>query len=567
MISTRRLVILAVLFAAAVLAVVARTAQIQILESSTLSSRGMQQQTLTYYSQSPRGTIYDRHGNILAVSRFAYLMRVDPRYITDTETCVYAVAQAMARPAEEARARIVDIIASSKTPTPTSTILYYNVSPQSAYALTSTLAASGRQGIVVNETWARVYPQGPVAGPLLGFVSLQPAGYSGVEAFYDRELNSQIGVRKERTQLDLMVITPTLSGAELVLTVDMALQHFVEKELSAALTEYEAQGGEIIIMDTRTGAILASASAPGYDPNFAIDIANSPDAARLADPAVSEPYEPGSVIKVATIAAALDAGATNTQTLYEDDGRFVVAGKTIKNSDLSAHGKVDIEDTLARSLNVVAAQIAFDLGPEKFYHYFSLFGFGRKTGIDLGNEPAGVLRTPNDVEWSKVDLATNSFGQGMTASPFQVINALNAIANDGVLMQPYVVQQWRTADGTVVVKQPVPMARVVSEQTARLMRDVMAIATRKGTPDAWPKGYTVAGKTGTADWYLRGVKQETTVVTFVGFLPAQEPRLTILVKFDQPKKNRWAAYTTVPVFQRVAQYAAHIMGVPPDVNK
>lgn len=564
MISARRIAVLAVLFAAAVLAVVVRTAQIQILESSELALRGQFQQTATYYSQSARGAIYDRHGNLLALSRPAYLVRVDPRSITDTETCASVVAQALAQPVEEARQRVTAIIAGSRTLTPTSTVLYYNVMPQAAYALTSTLGNLGRAGIVVQPTWARVYPHGLIAGPLLGFVSLQPAGYAGVEGFYDRELSAQGGMRKERTQLDLMVITPTQPGADLVLTLDMALQSHTEKQLTAALTEYDAQGGTIIVMDTRSGAILAAASAPGYDPNFAIDIANSPDANRLIDPAVSALYEPGSVIKVPTIAAALDAGVVTTATLYQDDGRFVVAGKTIYNSDRAAHGKVDIEDTLARSLNVVAAQIAFDLGPEKFYHYFNLFGFGRRTGIDLGNEPAGLLRTPNDVEWSKVDLATNSFGQGMTASPYQVINALNAIANDGLLMQPYVVRQWRKADGTVVNKQPTPMARVVSAQTARVMREVMQTATRRGTPDAWPKGYTVAGKTGTADWYLRGVKQDTTIVTFVGFLPALEPRLTILVKLDQPKKNRWAAYTTVPVFRRVAEYAAQVMGVPPD---
>lgn len=567
MISPRRIAVLAVLFAAAVLAVVARTAQIQILESSTLSSRGQFQQTATYYSQSARGAIYDRHGNLLAASRPAYLVRVDPRYITDTETCAFVVAQAMTRPVEEARQRIAGIIAGSRTLTPTPTILYYNVTPQAAYAITATLAGMGRAGIVAQPTWARVYPQGLIAGPLLGFVSLQPAGYSGIEGFYDHELNARSGMRRERTQLDLMAITPTQPGADLVLTLDLALQSYVEKQLAAGLTEYEAAGGTIIVMDTRSGAVLAAASAPGYDPNFAIDIASSPDANRLIDPAVSAPYEPGSVIKVVTVAAALDAGIATTATLYQDDGRFVVSGKTIRNSDRAAHGRVDIEDTLARSLNVVAAQIAFDLGPEKFYHYFSLFGFGRRTGIDLGNEPAGLLRTPNDVEWSKADLATNSFGQGMLASPYQVINALNAIANDGVLMQPYVAHQWRRADGSVVTRQPAPMARVVSAQTARTLREVMRIATLRGTPDALPKGYTVAGKTGTADWYLRGVKQDTTIVTFVGFLPAREPRLTILVKFDQPKKNRWAAYTTVPVFRRVAEYAAYVMGIPPDVTR
>ncbi|MCS7060083.1 MAG: penicillin-binding protein 2 [Anaerolineae bacterium] len=568
MISPRRIAVLAVLFAAAVLAVIARAAQIQIFESPALASRGAFQQTAVYFSQAPRGVIFDRHGNILATSQPAYIVRVDPRTITDTDTCAYVVAQALAKPVEETRQRIQTIVESSKTSTSTYTILYYNVSPQAVTVLTSTLSRFEREGIVVIPTWARVYPQGPVAGPLLGFVSLQLVGFAGVESFYDRELSAQGGVRQERTQLDLTVITPTQPAADVVLTIDIALQSYVEKQLSAALTEYEAQGGAIIVMDTRSGAILAAASAPGYDPNFAIDIANSEDADRLIDPAVSAPYEPGSVIKAVTIAAALDAGTATTATLYQDSGRFVVAGKTIRNSDRAAHGQVDIEDTLARSLNVVAAQIAFDLGPERFYHYFNLFGFGRRTGIDLGNESTGLLRTPTQhTDWSKADLATNSFGQGMMATPYQVINALNVIANDGLLMQPYVVWQQRKADGAIVTKKPTPVAQVISPGTARLMREVMQRATRQATPQAVPTGYTVAGKTGTADWYLRGVKQDTTIVTFVGFLPALEPRLTILVKLDQPKKSRWAAYTAAPVFQNVAGYAARLMGVPPDIQK
>jgi cell division protein FtsI/penicillin-binding protein 2 len=333
--------------------------------------------------------------------------------------------------------------------------------------------------------------------------------------------------------------------------------------LAQAIDEYKANGGTIIVMDTRSGAILASASAPGYDPNRALEIANSRDANLLHDPAVSDAYEPGSVIKLVTVAAALEQGVITTRTIYSDNGRYVVSGKTIRNSDLAAHGRVDISGMLAQSLNVVAAQVAEDLGAEAFYYRFKLFGFGQPIAVDLGNEAGGRLRTPAESDWSTVDLATNSFGQGMTATPYQVINAINAIANDGVLMQPYIVQQWRTDDGRVVNKRPTAIQRVISPETARQVRAVAAEATQ-ATPDAQVKGYTVAGKTGTADWYLRGIKQNTTIVTYVGFLPADQPRITILVKLDQPTP-KWAAYTTVPVFHDVAERACQILGIPPDI--
>jgi len=283
--------------------------------------------------------------------------------------------------------------------------------------------------------------------------------------------------------------------------------------------------------------------------------------------AVSEVYEPGSVMKIATMAVALETGQITTSTLMTDTGRLVIDGKRIYNSDRSRHGIVDMEDILAKSLNVPTAQIALDMGADKFYNRFRLFGFGNRTGIDLGDEASGVLRTPSDVNWSRTDLATNSFGQGMSATPYQVINALNAIANDGVLMQPYIVKEWREPNGHMIKRQPVTKVRVVSPATARTLRSVMAIATRRGTPKAEIKGYTVAGKTGTADWYLQGIKQDTTIVTYVGFVPADDPQITVLVKLDQPTKSPWAAETTVPVFHDVAERACQIIGVPPNVLK
>ena len=567
MLSSRRLIILAVIIGLTISIAFTRAVQVQVFENPKYAAAANDQQTETRITLAPRGAIFDRTGSLLAVSNRAYIVRVDTRTLTDTATVATALAPVIGRRVEEAQQRIEAILVDRKSLTPTlSTIVAYNLSPQATYQLTRTMRSLARGGLLVDETWARAYPYGPIAGPTLGFVSLQPVGYSGVEAYYDDRLSSLVGQRKERSRLDLLVITPTQSGADMVLTLDLNLQTYVEARLAQAVQDTGANGGTIIVLETKTGAVLASASWPGYDPNRAIELASTPDAWLLRDPAVSDVYEPGSVLKVLTIAAALELGQVTTRTILTDTGRLVINNKRIYNSDRGRYGRVDIEDILANSLNVPTAQIALDMGEEAFYERFKLFGFGHRTGIDLGNEAAGVLRTPSDPEWSRTDLATNSYGQGLTATPYQVINAINVVANDGVLMQPYVVQQWRATNGEIVRKQPVQVARVISAQTARTLRQVMTKATRRGTPKALVKGYTVAGKTGTADWYLKGVKQETTIVTYVGFLPADDPRITILVKLDQPRSSKWSGPTTVPVFHDVAERACQILGIPPDMD-
>jgi cell division protein FtsI/penicillin-binding protein 2 len=573
MLSTRRLILLAVVIGLAITMAVARAIQIQVVESPKYAAAANFQQTETHTSLAPRGGIYDRSGNVLAVSNRTYLVRINPRTITDTLVFANALSPALARSPADIQHQIQSIIDSTSTPTPTSTIVAVNLAPAVTDVLTQTLF--GFDGLQIEETWQRIYPQGPIAGPTLGFVSLQPTGYSGIEGFYNARLSAEMGERKQVSRLNLVSVKPKHDGADVVLTLDLTLQNYVEKRLAQAIQDTQAVSGTIIVMESKTGAILASASTPGYDPNRALDIANTGQFSLLKDPAASELYEPGSVLKVATIATALDLGQVTTSTLMTDTGRLIISGRRIYNSDRTAHGIVDIEDILARSLNVPTAQLALQMGPERFYERFSLFGFGSKTGIDLGDEQAGVLRTPSDIEWSQTDLATNSYGQGMSATPYQVINALNAIANDGVLMQPYIVKEWRDADGTVTRQNPVATRRVISAQTARTLRDVMVIATRRGTPDAMIQGYTIAGKTGTADWFLRKKindqwvieKQDTTIVTYVGFLPADDPKITVLVKLDQPKSSKWAGETTVPVFRDVAERACQIVGVPPNVVK
>jgi cell division protein FtsI/penicillin-binding protein 2 len=548
-----------------------RSAQIQIVQAPQLGARARAQQVEVTESQSPRGTIFDRNGAVLAVSTQAYILRINTGVISETNSAALAattIAPVMKKPVDEIQRRIQALITDSKMPTPTlPNILYTNLTPQAVFQLTTTVAINHLNGIVVEPSWVRVYPLGMVAGPTLGFVNLQPHGFSGVEGFYDTELTSEDSIRKEVGKTTILTITRGQAGANIILTLDAPLQSYVEKRLAQGIRDYRANGGTIIVMDTRTGAILASASSPGYDPNNAMNTVNSADPNRLHDPAASDLYEPGSVFKLLTTATGIEEGVITTRTMYNDSGKFVVDGRTIRNSDRAAHGHVTILGMLQHSLNVVAAQVAMDIGPEKFYRRLALFGIGRKSGIDLQNETAGLMRTPADASWSKIDMAENSFGQSLAVTPYQVINAINVIANDGVLMQPYIVQQWRTQDGQVINKRPTPIQRVISPETARQVRLVTAESTRTATPKALVKGYTVAGKTGTATWYLRGVPQNTTIVTYVGWVPAYEPRITILVKFDQPMTDQFAATTALPVFHDVAERAVQILGVPPDIVK
>jgi cell division protein FtsI/penicillin-binding protein 2 len=568
MFSRQRLLILSVIITILFAASALRAVQVQVVDAANLTNVARDQQVRRVVSTAPRGTIYDRNGNVLAVSTRAFAIYINPRVVTDTLSVANAIGPALDLPTDSLRQRMDAIIADSKNVTRTiPNILAYGVSPTRIQGFRDAVR-TGRLGHAMweEETWPRTYPFGDIGGPTVGFVSLYGDTYSGVEAFANGDLAEQRGERKERTRMDLLENIPAHNGADLVLSLDMNLQAFVERRLAEGIRQTGARRGSVIVMETASGRVLASASSPGYDPNKVMELAQTAEGAgRLRDAAVSDLYEPGSVIKVCTIAAALDAGVITPDSVYFDSGIIEVEGKPIRNSDRGSNGRVDITNVLAKSINVVTVQIAQDMGADQMYRAFQAFGLGRRSGIDVGGESNGLLRTPGDEQWSRVDLATNSYGQGMQATPYQVINAVNAIANDGILMQPYVIQEARAADGTRIQRQPVAVQRAISADSARQMRRMMAQATELVTPEAAPKGYTVAGKTGTADWYLRGLKQETTLVTYVGFLPAEKPQLTILVKLDEPRTSRWAKETTVPIFHDVAEHAVRLLGIPPDV--
>jgi cell division protein FtsI/penicillin-binding protein 2 len=280
-------------------------------------------------------------------------------------------------------------------------------------------------------------------------------------------------------------------------------------------------------------------------------------------------YEPGSVMKVVTMASALQEGVITPDWVYNDTGEIIVGGLPIHNWDNNAHGVVDAETVLVESLNIGAATLAVDyLGRNAFYNMLGAFGFGSRTRVDLEGEQSGRVRVPGDEEWSESDLGANSYGQGISATPLQMLNAVNVIANGGLLMQPRVVSQI-IRGGEVTTIEPVVMRRVLSEEVAAQVTQMMVAAVDRGLDDlARVEGYAVAGKTGTAEipsvvGYLTG----QTIVTFIGYLPADAPQVSILVKLDRPQTNTFASQTAAPVFKALAEKLVTYLEIPTDADR
>ena len=338
-----------------------------------------------------------------------------------------------------------------------------------------------------------------------------------------------------------------------------ALQYLAEKHLAEAIQTYRAESGSIIVMDVRAASILALANYPSYEPDRYLAATQR----QWTNQAVSTPYEPGSVFKLITLAAALDTGQITPEKVYQDPGSLVVDGQPIYNAENKKNGTVTVSQVLAKSINVVTARICLDMGPDIFYRYVRQFGFGRLSEVDLSQENPGQVTEPSNPRWSRFDMATNSFGQALTVTPMQMINAVAAIANDGTLFAPQAAQSI-VRDGKISSIERRTLGYPIKPETARTMRKLMTYTVDSASYAGFVPGYRVAGKTGTAEISTaKGYTQET-ITTFVGFLPAADPQIVILVKLDKPKAHRWAEQVAVPVFGKVAIDAVRLLKIAPD---
>jgi len=508
----------------------------------------------------PRGTLFDRNGYPLATDVYIYHVFASPNMMggeKDRREAAANLAPLLKQPAETILEQIVD------------RTLRYVPLGETSVQVGEKILASDIVGVGADVEPRRAYPIKDLAKHVLGSTVKRQdrqdkptrswwAGYQGVEARYDDLLSGATPeckddgrARAAHLQVGLREIHVSGAGCDLILTIDWVIQSLVERELKAALTRYGAQGGTIIVLDPKTGAILALANAP-------LD--------RADNAAISASYEPGSVFKIITLAAALDSGRFTPDSTYLDTGLIIVGGQPIRNWDKKAYGLVRLPEILAKSLNVGAVYVAVNLGAEIFYKYVDAFGFGKTTDVDLVDEARGTVRHPADGIWSEADLATNAFGQGISVTPLQMIRAVAAIANEGVPMKPYVVAA-TIAQGQLRHTKPTPLPRVVSVQTAQQMTQMLVTAAEQ-LPQVHVPGHRLAGKTGTAQIFDPGAghyEKENTVASYVGYGPASDPHFVVLVKLDKPNpKINWGAEVAAPVFRNIAQQLLLYMEIPSD---
>ncbi len=431
-------------------------------------------------------------------------------------------------------------------------------------------------GVGINYGSHRYYPERLVGTQLIGFVGFsgdRKIGRYGLEGFFEEELSGKKGYLKgERDANGRMIILADMQeeklqdGCDLVLTLRRNIQYESCKKLKESVEKHGATGGSVIVIEPATGQIIAMCSYPDYDPN---DYEDVQDIKLFNNPAIFGQYEPGSVFKPITMAAALDQGKVAPHTTYIDKGSIMIKGwpKPIKNSDFETHGghgRVTMAGVLENSLNTGAIFAMESIGPFKFAEYLKSFGFGEKTGIELETESKGDLRNLLTKNVREINAATASFGQGITVTPLQMAVSYAVIANGGMLMKPYIVKSIACSGRPAQDTSPTQVRRVISQKTASLLSAMMVGVVENGhAKRAQIKGYWVAGKTGTAQVPSpQGGYSEETIHTFIGFAPVSDPQFVMLTKIDAPKDAKFAESTAVPLFGELAPFVLQQLKVP-----
>jgi cell division protein FtsI/penicillin-binding protein 2 len=558
----RRLRLVSMLLIALLLVIVAQLVQVQVISHGFYLDWAREQyKRAVVVVEPPRGVIRDRNGHLLAGNSVMYSIEADPRYVDDPQATAAELSVLLHMPSTE-----IERLLSRKD------AKWVLINSKVSKELGEEIAAKRFQGITVRSLWIREYPEGRLASHVLGFCNAVGECSYGVEGFYDSLLRPEDVEGEEQSDPlsdEVLWIGPPVvfpdPGMELVLTLDRTVQMLAEEELERSVKEYQAEGGTIIVMDPRTFEILALASMPNYAPGSFFDFANQTPLP-FEDPATSLQYEPGSIFKVLTMAAALDSGTVTPETTYYDAGETEVGGQVIKNASREAYGEQTVSDVLIKSLNVGTAWLSTQMGPDTFYHYVRAFGIGQPTGIDLAGEISGQLWLPGDFDnWHDANLGTNSFGQGLAVTPIQMVTAVATVANDGIRLRPHVVGRCIAADGTVIVSQPVVEAQPISASTAQQLSEMMVRVVEEGAPGAKVEGYRVAGKTGTAQIPIPGgYDKQRTIASFVGFGPVPDPQFVILIKLDRPKTSTWAVDTAAPAFSRLASRLFVALDIPPE---
>ena len=428
------------------------------------------------------------------------------------------------------------------------------------------------RGLVWYPQYKRSYPENLLASNVIGmyfFKQLQvAAGQYGVEEYYNETLAGapeNVSIPLDPYLINDMPELPV--GSSIILTIDREIQAMVEMKLDEAIKASESESGAVIVMDPRTGEVLAMASQPRLNPNLYWEYEEEldPNSTFPYNRAVSASYEPGSVFKPITMAAAIDSGKVKPDEIFNDGGVFRYGGVIIYNWDRRAYGEQSMTGCLQHSLNVCLSWVSTQVGAEDFYRYLHAFGFGRRTNIDLGDESSYPLYTPSDVgKWWDSNLVTNSFGQGISVTPIQMASALSALANDGKIMKPHVLKAILD-DGQQKEVTPQVLSVPVSAESAKILTDMLANSLEKEASQSLVNGYRIAGKTGTGEIPTEsGYSSDQTNASFAGWGPVDDPRFLVYVWLEKPKSSPWGSVVAAPLFHDIVQELVILMDLPPD---
>jgi len=555
--AVRRLVIVAGVALFWAVAVFARLGYLQLFRHSEYMLRAQRQQQRTIEIFPKRGSIYDRNLHPLAMSVPVDSAFAVPGELADEQLAARLLSGVLGIPRDDLEARL----GSSRS----FVWIQRKLSPDKKEAV----EALNLKGVYFQKENQRIYPKRHLASHVLGFVDLDEKGLGGIEY----ELESQIRGKSEK----IIVMADARQrwfdggaaqregGANVVLTLDEKVQYIAERELAGAIAKTHASAGTVIVMNPNTGEILGLANWPEFNPNAPSEASAE---ARM-NRAVTALYEPGSTFKLITLAAAFDQGITRPEQVFDcENGQVYVAGHRIR--DHKPFGMLSVSDILAQSSDVGAIKIALRLGAPKFYDYIRAFGFGQLTGVDLPGESKGIVRRLEN--WSAVSIGSISMGQEVGVTPVQLITAVSAIANGGMLYKPHIVSQLRRGDQVLPAEgllAPAEPRRVIRPETAATLRRLMEGVILNGTgPLAHLEGWTAAGKTGSAQKFdpATGRYSATQLIaSFTGFAPLNNPAVIILVSLDSPVGEHEGGQVAAPVFKRVAEQVLPYLDVPRDV--
>jgi len=548
-----RILLMAAVVSAWMLTVGGRLMYLQVVKHDVWQAMAERQQQRTIRITPIRGTIYDSAGRELAKSVEAPSIFAVPAEVEDVEKTAAELARVLSLNVDALRQKLSE--------RREFVWIKRKVSADEATTV-KVLNLPGIHFITENK---RIYPNNDLAAHVLGYSGIDEVGLDGVELVYDsfiRGKEAYILVHKdargrtyERTQRS------PVRGQDIILTIDSAIQFQTEKELREAVRRHQARSGVAIVLEPTSGEILALANVPSFDPN-AFSQASEQERRNRA---VRDIYEPGSVFKIVTYAAALEEGVIKpTDSLDGLGGQIVLAGHTIR--DHRAFSRLTVGKAIEESSNIAAIQVASRLGPQRLSEYIEQFGLGQRTGVDLPGEAKGIVHPPE--RWSLVSTGAIAIGQEVGVTALQMAAAVAAVANEGVWVRPHVVRSVRSRTGEVLMEAKPEMRRIISRRTARILAGLLEGVVLRGTGRlARLDGYSAAGKTGTAqqvDPRTRRYSKTRYVASFAGFAPARDPRVVVLVAIDGPRGRYSGGEVAAPVFKKIAEAALHALGVPPD---